>query len=74
MLIWMGCLFVGSFSRVPAVRACCTPPSPSSGRLISSCRVRTGSRGSRGQGGTPGAGGNRRTRIVAFGGTLKCSK
>lgn len=71
MLVWRG--VGGRSARVPAVRARCTPLCPSSGRLLSSCRVRTATRGSRGRG-TPGAGGSPRTRIVAFGGTLECLK
>lgn len=71
MFLWRG--GCRGFARVPVVRARCTPLCPSSGRLLSSCRVRTASRGSRARG-TPGAGGTQRTRTVAFGGTLwNCS-
>lgn len=46
------------------------PRGPSSGRVLSSCRARTASRGSTARG-TPAAAGTRRKRIAASGGTLK---
>lgn len=46
------------------------PPGPGSGRVLSSCRARTASRGSRDRG-TPRAAGIRRKRTAAFVGILE---
>lgn len=49
------------------------PLDPSSGHMLSSCRARIESRGSRGRG-RPAAAGSLRTRTAAFVGTLECDK
>lgn len=63
-------------ARVPAGRGrwrSAPPRGPSSGRMLSSCRARIASRGSRGRG-TPAAAGTRRMRIAASAGTLLTHK